>query len=256
MANEHLEIFNDFHNFVQTGNRSHIEKYSEERVLWALGQAVVHDKHNRWFHEMEKYVEQCRVNRVKLAEEKKTKRQKFLDLILLNLPLTIIATILAACILGYFRIPQFFSKADLRFEFGTPEAVRYQIVNSSKNVADEPSWGFGIFDLNTKTTVPIPVQGDNYIRGRDQKGPWSLLHDLGQKNHRYFGYGFVTCKNCEKQRAYWIYSDMGDHPIAWTIETDRDAKWDAKSLLNDPNAYLRLNFPETKRTSVEENVDF
>ncbi|UCC95825.1 MAG: hypothetical protein JSW40_03525 [Candidatus Omnitrophota bacterium] len=71
MRPEHaLKIARDFMNFIKTGNRELIFKYSKEELQAALDVISPHDKHRRWYKAMEKRI------RVLEREEGGAKRQK------------------------------------------------------------------------------------------------------------------------------------------------------------------------------------
>jgi len=173
------------------------------------------------------------------------------------LQIILIPCVIFGGIIAYLQIVSFVSKADLRLDFGTPKAVRYHIENYSNTVAEDLTWGFGIFDLDTPTPfyiVPLVGQTASYVRGNSTIGPWELLGQYGQKGHRYFGFANVSCKNCEEQKWYWIYTKYGSDKESWFIELgNRDPKmWDLKALLLNSAEYIDSVCSKNRRMPIGE----
>ncbi|HXM94199.1 MAG TPA: hypothetical protein VOA64_08100 [Candidatus Dormibacteraeota bacterium] len=110
------------------------------------------------------------------------------------------------------------SFADITVQFLDPKDVVYEMLNVSDQVASDPKYWFGLFDLDfpeeRKTqALPIPARtmtGD-YLRPHDKYLPTDVLsyhpevRAMVKKGDRVFGWMGVTCRNCIRTRAYWLY---------------------------------------------------
>lgn len=171
------------------------------------------------------------------------------------LQIIVFPTILLTLILGYFQLRDYFLKADLLLTFSNPKSLTYTIVNEGKATAEKPSYGFGIFDLDKKPidTVPIPWEETSYLRPKTAQGPNTLLGNYGKSGHRYFGFASISCKNCVKERWYWIYVIHGRDKEAWYVELGKDEPkiWNPIVLMNNPEFYIEKQFPKYKRISIK-----
>jgi len=146
------------------------------------------------------------------------------------------------------QLIDYYRRADLHLKFVYPESVAFVLYNSSKKLADRPSYCFGIWDLNTDTMDPLPIPwhtGD-FVAARGYQGPNALISQYGIKGHKYFGVAVVTCANCETLRSYFIYIDNENYTKSWYAETTSKAAAGqmltpiASRLRKDPEEYLNM----------------
>lgn len=144
------------------------------------------------------------------------------------------------------QLMDYYSKADLHLEFVYPDSVAFLLYNSSKKLADRPSYGFAMWDLNTNTLDPLPIPwtvGD-FVAAHGYQGPNALMKQYGIKGHKYLGVAGVTCPNCETLRSYVIYIDNEDYTKSWYAETTSKAGGDMLPpvplrLRENPEKYLK-----------------
>ncbi len=141
---------------------------------------------------------------------------------------------------------------DLVLEFGSPKALIFKVKNQTEIVADNLHYGFGIWDLDEgfPNALPIPYQREAFLRGKSELGPSQLLTQLGKVGHRYFGFARVTCRNCQRERYYWLYFVHGMETGAWYTEV-QTAQWDDEAFIKDPYEYIRVHFPDEKRVRID-----
>lgn len=171
------------------------------------------------------------------------------------LQILVFPTILLTVILGYVQLKDYFVKPDLHLLFSSPKSLTFKVSNESNATAEKPSYGFGIFDIDKKPidTVPIPWKETSYLRPQSLQGPNELMGKYGTKGHRYFGFASISCKNCIKQRWYWVYVVHGSDRDAWYFElSDDDSRiWNPIALMNDPELYMKEQFPIQRRIPIK-----
>jgi hypothetical protein len=171
------------------------------------------------------------------------------------LQILVFPSILLTIILGYFQLKDYFIKPDLHLFFSSSKSLTYTVSNESHATAEKPSYGFGIFDLDKKPidTVHVPWKETSYLRPDSLQGPNELMGKYGVAGHRYFGFASISCKNCIKERWYWIYVVHGSEKDAWYYElSDDDPKlWNPIALMNNPDLYMQQNFPMQKRIPIK-----
>ena len=169
------------------------------------------------------------------------------------LQIIVFPAVLITVILGYIQLKEYFQYPDLHIKFSNPKSMNFTLVNSSKVVANRPSYGFGIFDLDAKPIdiVPIPWKETSYIKV--DQGPKALMNKYGKDGHRYFGFAAIECKNGKQAKWYWLYFVHGSESNAWYVEMgDGDPKvWDPVALMKDPFSYIKDRFPEYRRISIK-----
>lgn len=148
-------------------------------------------------------------------------------------------------ILGYVQLKDYFIKPDLHLIFSSPKSLTYTVSNENNATAEKPSYGFGIFDLDKKPidTVHIPWKETSYLRPGSLQGPNELMGKYGEDGHRYFGFASISCKNCIKERWYWVYVVHGSEKDAWYFELGDDdpRMWNPIALMNNPDIYILEN---------------
>lgn len=150
------------------------------------------------------------------------------------------------------QLIDYYARADLHLEFVYPESVAFVLHNSSKKLADRPSYGFAVWDLNVDTmdALPIPWRTSDFVTADGYQGPNALMSQYGTKGHTYFGAAGITCANCETLRSYVIYIDTEDYAKSWYAETTSKAAGDILSpipsqLRKNPEGYLNaINISE------------
>lgn len=162
--------------------------------------------------------------------------------------------LIIALIVGYFQIIEYLEKADLIFEFSNPTSIHYSIYNKSNTLADIPSVGFGIFDLDSDPITPLPIlcQDFKYLNGESYMGPWDLTDNKGILGHRYSGFAYVLSKNSKMARYYWIYWVQGQSIGAWYIDMeDNNEVPDIQKFLINPEEYIKVNMPIEDRIPIK-----
>jgi len=106
-----------------------------------------------------------------------------------------------------------------------PQEVAIEILNVSSSVLYKPKWGFAIWDLDRvdssgkPTILPLRTQEGDWIRGHEGLGPEAAMSEVSgmtKPGDRLVGYVTVTCPDCVKARAYWIYATA--HQGGWFSE--------------------------------------
>jgi hypothetical protein len=115
--------------------------------------------------------------------------------------------------------------SDIELEFVGKEKLQFLYYANSDESANEPKRFFGLWDINRPfhysqfgdvtqaLQLTWKTDMDFVFRGTKQ-GPMDVLDvpgaaNLVQKGDRLFGIAYVTCMNCETQRAYWVYFVVG-----------------------------------------------
>jgi hypothetical protein len=112
-------------------------------------------------------------------------------------------------------------RADLEYLFFGKDALYFNYVNHSKDTAEQPKYWFGGLDLsrpyfpqnsNAPNALPIiaQVQASDFCRPGDVQGNIEVLNTPMAKSHVQKGdklwlAAFITCANCAKTRAYYVY---------------------------------------------------
>lgn len=141
--------------------------------------------------------------------------------------------------------------ADLHLEF-LQAGPAFRLRNRSSVVADLPSYGFVIWDLDDKESIqPLPIKWKetSYVGSQNGRGPWLLLEKYGKPDHRYFGFAKITCKNCSGTKLYWIYTEYGKAQKSWYAEAAPGdlRKINFSALKADSDKYLDSLLPRDVR---------
>jgi hypothetical protein len=152
------------------------------------------------------------------------------------------------------RLEKYIIKPDLHFVFSNPKSLAFTVKNNSDSMAVLISYKFNIYDLDTKPVQRVPILhiGTPFVKGYSSIGPVDLIGKIGIKGHRYFGYGRLTCDNCEKERFYSIYFVFGEDANAWFVEVKRNEYklFNPFALLKNPEEYIKRNFPVNQRIAI------
>ena len=155
---------------------------------------------------------------------------------------------------SYLQVNQYLQKPDLSLIFSNPKELIFTIKNNGKETAEQPLYGFGIFDLDSNPIdiVPIPWKEISYVNSKATQGPNELMRSYGKIGHRYLGYAKISCKNCDIDKLYWIYFVHGSNENAWVTEIGKNEPriWNFRALLNNPDEFIKTNFPEYKRQQI------
>jgi hypothetical protein len=132
--------------------------------------------------------------------------------------------------------PQRPLNADLRYVFYGKEQLYYFYNNPSRKLASKPRISFALLDLTnpysyptssgaapTAQPFPIPtkVLSDDYVRAGESQGYTEILSGfMGHVKSAdvIWGVATITCVECIKNRAYYIYWKVGVG--GWYAETD------------------------------------
>lgn len=111
--------------------------------------------------------------------------------------------------------------------FYDKDRLRLTIQNVGGEAATQPKFTFGLANLSsqfladydgTGTTkpepLPIPTQKlDDFVRPNESLGAIIVINDLSKpfvkQGDRLFGQFILTCMNCDHQRDYWLYWQVG-----------------------------------------------
>lgn len=131
-------------------------------------------------------------------------------------------TAIIAGFLGYVQLRDYFIQPDLRMEFRqntevlpnlslSPNAIDYVIINNSNRTAEDPYYGFILYDVDDPLSIlPIPFATGDFIKSGEQLGYNQLTEKYAKPGHRYFGAAMITCRNCASVKRYFVYIDI-DH---------------------------------------------
>jgi hypothetical protein len=113
------------------------------------------------------------------------------------------------------------TSASVALVAGRPANPHFWLVNEGNAAAQQPKYGFVIYDLDEDDTeqprriLHVPHHRfDDYILPKRALGPWRIL-DLSHRarevppGHRVFGYVTTQCLNCRDLRTYWLYFANG-----------------------------------------------
>jgi hypothetical protein len=126
--------------------------------------------------------------------------------------------------------------SDLQYVFCGSDHLYFEYKNPSRHTAEKPRLGFTLMDLTnpysysvangqgpTPQPFPIPtrVLSDDYVRPGDAAGFEDLLTNFSAHIKRgdvIWGVAWLTCINCAKQRAYYVYWKSGEG--GWFAEAE------------------------------------
>jgi len=169
---------------------------------------------------------------------------------IISLPVIIISLYL-----GYRQIRDILTRPNVELVFVHPESVAYKIVNNSEKIAEDVLVSFGIFSLDSDLQNPVPISSANYdyVNKHSEKGSFSFFSNFGIRNQRYFGIVYISCRDCEKLRTYWIYAKHGDATDAFYAERNRQDTFqiNVSDLASNTQDYLKNLFPERRRISIK-----
>ena len=156
---------------------------------------------------------------------------------------------------SYLQVNQYLQTPDLSLIFSNAKELIFTIKNNGKETAEQPLYGFGIFDhdSNPIDIIPILWKEISYVNSKATHGPNELMKRYGIIGHRYLGYAKILCKNCDTEKLYWIYFVHGSNENAWVTEIGRNEPriWNWRALLNNPSEFIKINFPEHKRQPIK-----
>jgi hypothetical protein len=132
----------------------------------------------------------------------------------------------AAEIAEEIRKEQQTNNADLKYLFFGKDALRFSYKNESKVSGQQPKYWFLMLDLSRPyfpngdltmpNAIPIPtvVQSRDFVRPGDMQENIEVLGTSPAKGHVQYGdkllaIGWITCANCVKTRAYYVYFEVG-----------------------------------------------
>jgi hypothetical protein len=120
------------------------------------------------------------------------------------------------------------SQPDVVLRFVYPQSISFEIENISDSSAGDARYYPVIWNLDSKSDNPIPVLSQtlrSFIKPHEAAGPYSLTASfdqpfipLAKAGDRILGFITVTCLNCPRTRAYWIYAVQGNADSSWYAE--------------------------------------
>lgn len=164
--------------------------------------------------------------------------------------------ILVGIIASYIQVKQYLEKPNLHLIFSQPKELLFSIENTSKVTAEQPLYGFLLLDLDSKPVEPAPVpwREISYIHGNGLLGPNEFMKLYGKNGHRYFGAAMIQCKNCDREKTYWLYFIHGSNNNAWYTELKANDPniWNSTALIiQNPDKYIKTYFPENRRQPIK-----
>lgn len=163
--------------------------------------------------------------------------------------------IIIGLVVGYFQLKDIFILPNVELEFVHPQSISYRLVNNSPKIAEDILVSFGVFDLDSNSTGPVPIPSVeyNYVNRESAKGPFTFFYKFAQKNHRYFGIVYVGCRGCERLNTYWIYARHGSADECFYAErNDRDTyEINVPNIVNDTENYLEKIVPQNRRIEIK-----
>jgi hypothetical protein len=161
-------------------------------------------------------------------------------------------------------------RADLEYLFFGRDALYFSYINHSKDTAEQPKYWFGGLDLSRPYFPPgsdqpngLPitaqVQATDFCRPGDMQGNIEVLNTQIAKSHVQKGdklwlVGFITCANCSKTRAYYVYFEVGKG--GWYAEAPDSKKMELPKPLDRPvsdaeiDAYADKLAPADSRIAI------
>lgn len=125
-------------------------------------------------------------------------------------------------------------RADLKLEFVGKDQLRFMYFADSSESANQPKRFFGLWDItrpffyqrlpNIVQALPLAFKTEaDFVFHGHRQGPMDVLDSSEAIAHvkpgdRLFGMADVLCFNCEKERSYWVYFEVGSG--GWYAEMD------------------------------------
>lgn len=170
--------------------------------------------------------------------------------------------------------------ADVAIEFAGKEDLELQLADKRPYPAEKPKHWYAVVDLTNQFVdnrfpgiyqpLPLAVQTapDDYIRGNDRMGPWSVLSESQGESAKHHvkagdvitGIVSATCFNCVRVRSYYIYFTMGSGGWFYPIPAGKEVGIpfaNAQSLsLEVANTYIDRYIPKEDRLPIDDNFDY
>jgi len=166
--------------------------------------------------------------------------------------------------------------SDLQAVFYGKDQLYFEFKNPTQHVATQPTIGFGLMDFTnpysysripgeapTAQPFPIPTRSssDDYVRPVSWYGNQEILVSFMSHVKRgdvVFGVAWLTCKNCIKQRAYYVYWKVGTG--GWYAEADpTKLQLPAPRMQPVPDAeinqYVDKLIPSENRKIIQEGLN-
>jgi hypothetical protein len=163
-------------------------------------------------------------------------------------------------------------RADLKLEFIGRDRLQFMDVADSDESANQPKRFFGLWDINRPffyeqypgvvQPLPLTVRTTmDFVFRNSKQGPDDVIDTPIALAHvkpgdRLFGMANVTCLNCERQRGYWVYFEVGKG--GWYAEMGK-ATWGQPvqvpkqdSTDEQQAAVLDLQVPRKLRITIPE----
>ncbi|MGO9264791.1 MAG: hypothetical protein ACLQBA_07890 [Candidatus Binataceae bacterium] len=165
-------------------------------------------------------------------------------------------------------------RADLEYLFFGLDALYFNYINRSKDTAEKPKYWFAGLDLsrpyfppNSKEPNGLPimtqVQASDFCRPGDMQGNVEVLNTQMAKSHVQRGdklwlAAFITCANCAKTRAYYVYFEVGKG--GWYAEAPDSKKMELPAPFARPvsdteiKAYADKLVPVSSRITIPQRL--
>ncbi|OHB63697.1 MAG: hypothetical protein A2Y76_12910 [Planctomycetes bacterium RBG_13_60_9] len=161
--------------------------------------------------------------------------------------------IVIGLVVGYNEIADLATSPDPELTFVHPSSVAYKVMNRSAKTAEDVLVSFGIFDIDSTSQQPLPLASVNYdyVNKHSETGPFRLLGDFGQVQHRYLGIVYIGCRGGERLRTYWIYVTHGNGDESFFAERGKKDVFevDIAKAAKDP-VYLQTLIPKNRRKPI------
>jgi hypothetical protein len=165
-------------------------------------------------------------------------------------------------------------RADLEYLFFGRDALYFNYINHSKDTAQQPKYWFGGLDLSRPYFPPgskqpngLPiltqVQASDFCRPGDMQGKVEVLNTQMARSHVQRGdklwlAAWITCANCAKTRAYYVYFEVGKG--GWYAQAPDSTKMELPKPLDRPvsdaeiEAYADELVPISSRITIPQTL--
>jgi hypothetical protein len=163
-------------------------------------------------------------------------------------------------------------RADLKIEFVGRDHLQFMYFADSRESANEPKRFFGLWDINhpffyherpgVVQALPLAFKTEmDFVFHNSRQGPMDIIDTPQAIAHvkpgdRLFGLADVMCLNCDRERSYWVYFEVGVG--GWYAEMEKPP-WGGTIQVPKPefsneqqDAVLDAQVPREKRIVIPE----
>jgi hypothetical protein len=153
---------------------------------------------------------------------------------------------------------------DISLKLVHPNGLAIIFVNESDVIIREPKYIPAMWNFdreNWNEPLPVPVTSGDWIRAKEALGPQAFITQprvgpLVKQGDRLFGIVQVTCPNCVRTKAYWVYAVHG--VSGWYSEMTpgyypdlREVSKLVPKIRQDPEKFF-ADIPLEKRIEISE----